>query len=127
MGGKSKTGCPWAQGQSHCVFSKTQKQPQCTYQANTVAGSSLIPHAALLEHPSGTIWTIMDLQGQKNAAYENRPGYLQPCLWCAWIVAFMSSYKMDFSSCGIMLGSGKSSHIPCGSHDPVRSGYFLGA
>ena len=66
---------PWVQGQSHCMFSKTQKQPQCTCQAKTVAGSSLTPHAALLVHPSGTIWTVMDLQGQKNAC-ESRPGYL---------------------------------------------------
>ena len=67
---------PWAQGQSHCVFSKTQKQPQCTCQAKTVAGSSLTPYADLLVCPSGTIWTVMDLQGQKNAACESRPGYL---------------------------------------------------
>ena len=70
---------PWAQGQNHCVFSKTQKQPQCTCQAKTVTGSSLTPHAALLVHPSGTIWTVMDLQGQKNATCESRPGYLKPC------------------------------------------------
>ena len=68
-----------AQEQSHCVFSKTQKQPQCTCQAKTVAGSSLIPHVDLLVHPSGTIWTVMD-------ACESRPGYLQPCHWCVWIV-----------------------------------------
>ena len=46
--------------QSHCVFSKAQKQPQCTYQAWTVAGSSLTPHAALLVLPSGTIQPIVD-------------------------------------------------------------------
>ena len=51
----------WEQEQSRCVFSKTQKQPQCTCQAKMVAGSSLTPHAALLVHPSGTIWTVMDL------------------------------------------------------------------
>ena len=62
---------PWAQGQSHCVFSETQKQPQWT------------SHAALLVHPSGTIWTVMNLQGQKNVACESRPGYLY---WYVWIV-----------------------------------------
>ena len=62
-----------------CVFSKTQKQPQlqCTCQAKTVAGSSLTPHAytyvASFVHPSGTIWTIMNLQGQKNVVCESRP------------------------------------------------------
>ena len=38
---------PWAQRNSHCVLSETQKQPQCTCQARTVAGSCLTPHAAL--------------------------------------------------------------------------------
>ena len=32
--------------------------------------------AALLVRPIGTIWTLMDLQGQKNAACESRIGYL---------------------------------------------------
>ena len=70
---------PWAQGQSHCVFSKTQEQPQCTCQAKTVAGSSLAPHAALLLHPSGTRYPTVDsheFTGSKNAACESRPGYL---------------------------------------------------
>ena len=48
----------------------------------------------------------MNLQGQDNAACESRPGYLQPCHWCAWIVLecdlIMLSYKLDFSSCIIM-------------------------
>ena len=69
-----------------CVFSKTQKQPQYTCQAKTIAGNSFTPHADLLVHPSVTIWTVMDLQGQKNAACESRPGYLQPCHRCVWIV-----------------------------------------
>ena len=34
-----------------------------------------LSHAALLVHPNGTIWTVMDLQGQKNATCEIRPGY----------------------------------------------------
>ena len=49
---------PWAQGQSHCVFSKMQKQPQCTCQAKTVAGSSLTPHA--LVRPSSTRYPTVD-------------------------------------------------------------------
>ena len=67
---KGRLNHPWAKGQSHFVFSKTQKQPQCTCQAQTVVGSSLTPHADLLVHPTGTIWTIMNLQYQKNAACE---------------------------------------------------------
>ena len=51
---------PPAQGKSRCVFNKAQKQPQCTCQDKTVAGSSLTPHAALLVHPSGTIHPVVD-------------------------------------------------------------------
>ena len=51
---------PWAQRKSHCVFSKAQKQPQCTCQAKTVIGSSLTPHAALLVQLSGTRYPIVD-------------------------------------------------------------------
>ena len=51
---------PPAQRKSHCVFNKAQKQPQCTCQDKTVAGSSLTPHAALLVHPSGTIHPVVD-------------------------------------------------------------------
>ena len=65
---------------SRCVFSKAQKQPQCTCQDKMVVGSGLTPHTALLVHPSGTIhpqWTVMNLHGQINAACESRPGHLQ--------------------------------------------------
>ena len=67
---------PSAQRQSHCVFSKAQKQPQCTCQARMVVGSNLILHAALLMHPSGTIYPAVDCHGKKNAACESKPGYL---------------------------------------------------
>ena len=70
---------PSAQRQNYCVF-KAQKQPQCTCQAKTVVGRSLTPHVALLVCSSGIIyslqWTVMNLQGQKNAACESRPGYI---------------------------------------------------
>ena len=80
---------PLAQGRSCCVFNKAQKQPQCTCQDKTVAGSSLTPHAALLVRPSGTIDPVVDrheLHGQINAACESRPGHPQPCHWSVWIV-----------------------------------------
>ena len=51
---------PPAQEKSHCVFNKAQKQPQCTCQDKTVAGSSLTPHTALLVRPSGTIHPVVD-------------------------------------------------------------------
>ena len=93
----------WAQRNSYCVLSKTQKQPQCTCQAKMVPGSCLTPHAALLLRPSGTIWTVMDLQGQKN---ESRIGYLYLALSLEGLDS--PSHKMDFNSCVIMPGFGKS-------------------
>ena len=51
---------PLAQRNSHCVFSKAEKQSQCTYQAKMVVGSSLTLHAALLVCPSGTIYPAVD-------------------------------------------------------------------
>ena len=42
------------------VFSKAQKQPQCTCQAWMVVGRSLTPHAALLVRPSGIIDPVVD-------------------------------------------------------------------
>ena len=85
MGGGGQAGGGWGVGSRRRVKPSmgkgteplyVQKQPQCACQAKTVPGSSLTPHAALLVHPSGTIWTVMDLQGQKNAACESRPDYL---------------------------------------------------
>ena len=71
------------------MLSNAQKQPQCTCQDKTVVGSSLTPHAALLVHPSGTIYLAVDrhdLHGQINPACESRPGHPQPCHWSVWIV-----------------------------------------
>ena len=59
-----------------CLHTETATVYVAICQAKTVAGSSSTPHVALLVHPSGTIWTVMDLQGQKNAACESRPDYL---------------------------------------------------
>ncbi len=67
---------PCTQRNSHCVFSKTQKQPQCTCQAQTVVGDILRPTVALLVCPSSTIRNVMDLYCQKNATCESRPGNL---------------------------------------------------
>ena len=57
---------PLAVRKSRCVFSKAQKQPQCTCQDKTIVGSSLTPHAALLGAPqwhhtprSGLSWIYM--------------------------------------------------------------------
>ena len=54
----------------------------------------------------------MNLHGQINAVCKSRPGHSQPCHWSVLdSTSFMFSYKMDFSSCDIMPGFGKSSHI----------------
>ena len=57
---KGELNYPLAQRKSCCVFSKAQKQPQCTCQEKTVVGSSLTPHAALLVNPSDTIHPAVD-------------------------------------------------------------------
>ena len=77
---------PLAQEKSHCVFSKIQKQPQCTCQDKTVIGSSLTPHSALLVHPSDTIHPIVDCHESTWSACESRPGHPQLCHWSVWIV-----------------------------------------
>ena len=51
---------PLAQRMSRCVYSRAQKQPQCTCQDKMVVGSSFTPHAALLVHLSGTIHPAVD-------------------------------------------------------------------
>ena len=106
MGAEDRLNHPLAQEQSHCVFSKTQKQPQCTCQAKTVAGSSLTPHAALLVHPSGHIWTVMNLHGQKMLPVKTDLVIFSPVIVClnsarVWLSS-QAMYKMDFSSCGII-------------------------
>ena len=61
VGGKLKAGYTFhGHIERYCVFSKTQKQPQCTCQAETVAGNSLTPHAILLVCPSGTRYSTLD-------------------------------------------------------------------
>ena len=50
------------------------------FPVKTIAGNSLTPHATLLVRRSGTIWTVINLQGQKNDACESRPGCLSLAL-----------------------------------------------
>ena len=76
---------PLAQRKSHCVFSKAQKQPQCTCQDKMVVGSSLSPHAALLVHPSGTTHPVVDHHGF-TYAWSDKCCLSQPCQWSVWIV-----------------------------------------
>ena len=62
VGGKPKAGYTIhnLQRQSHCALNEAQKKPQCTCQVKTVVGSSLIPRAALIMLPSGTVYPVVD-------------------------------------------------------------------
>ena len=51
---------PLGHRQQCCVFNKAQKQPQLTWWAETVIGSSLTPHATLLVPLSGPIDPVVD-------------------------------------------------------------------
>ena len=70
---------PWAQEQSHCVFSKTQKQPQCNssgqdshwQQLDTTCSLICTPQWHQIPHSDDHEFT-----GSENAACESKPGYL---------------------------------------------------
>ena len=51
-------------------------QPQSTCLAKTIVGSSMTPHAAFLVLSSGTVYPVVNLQDEQNAACKSRPGYL---------------------------------------------------
>ena len=85
--------------------------------AKEIVESSLTPSVALLEHPSGIIhsqWTTTDLQGHKMK---------QILLYGSLSVVFLDSTRVwlscnclrskkpNFSSCAIISGFHKSSHI----------------
>ena len=68
---------------SHCVFTQSQKQPQCT---EMVVVRSLSPLVALLVPPSGMhVCPKLDrhkFTGLQNDASESKPVYLLLCQWC---------------------------------------------
>ena len=47
-------------GKYSCERVKVHKQPQFTFQAETVADSSLTPNVALLVHPKGSLYSTVD-------------------------------------------------------------------
>ena len=107
--------------QPYCVFSKWHKQSQCIGQAETVFGYSLAPHTSLLMPFSGSTGPVVHLNGLtglKKVICGSRLGYLYQYAWCAWTatvqeriyVAFMLSYKLDFSCCANKDGFCKSSY-----------------
>ena len=59
-GVKDKFFHTFEQKSSRCVFMEVHKHPRFTFQADTVAGSSLMPRVALLVRPSGTERSIVD-------------------------------------------------------------------
>ena len=54
---------PQGDKQQSCVFSRTQKLPQSTWQAQTVVSSSLTPQTALLLPITGSIDRVVDRRG----------------------------------------------------------------
>ena len=83
---------PPAQKKCRRVLNKAKKQQQCSYmsgqdgrweQPDTTC--SLIS-APQWHHAYTPQCTVMNLQGQINAACESRPGHPQPCHWSVWIV-----------------------------------------
>ena len=65
-GGKPKAGNtnrPQGDKQQCCVFSRAQKLPQSTWQAQTVVSSSLTPQTALLVPITGPIDPVVDRRG----------------------------------------------------------------
>ena len=61
---------------SHYVVIEAHKQPQITCQAETVAYRSLTPSVALLVHPRGTVYSIVnchEFTTSQHDASESRP------------------------------------------------------
>ena len=54
---------PQGDKQQCCVFSRAQKLPQSTWQAQTVVSSSLTPQTALLVPITGPIDPVVDRRG----------------------------------------------------------------
>ena len=61
---------PQGDKQQCCVFSRAQKLPQSTWQAQTVVSSSLTPQAALLVPISGPIDPLVDHCGFTGSAKD---------------------------------------------------------
>ena len=100
-----------AQRKSHCVF------------INIKHRNSHSVHATLLVLPNGTKWTVMNLQGQENAACESRPGYLFPCHWCVLIVLECGFHvkQLVLSSSIILANSCSQTLLQAISHDRIHA------
>ena len=73
VGGKPKAGNTIhkeTNSSAACVFSRAQKLPQSTWQAQTVVSSSLTPQAALLVPISGPIDPVVDRRGFTGSAKD---------------------------------------------------------
>ena len=62
---------PQGDKQQCCVFSRAQKLPQSTWQAQTFVSSSLTPQAALLVPTSGPIDPLVDRHGFTGSAKDH--------------------------------------------------------
>ena len=117
---------PQGDKQQCCVFSRAQKLPQSTWQAQMVVSSSLTPQAALLVHAhqwphrpsSGPYWFYRVCK--RPPVKADLANYsLVVGMSGQWVnVATMLNYKLDFYCCDNSVGFCKSSqsHILVGMY-----------
>ena len=105
---------PQGDKQQCCVFSRAQKLPQSTWQAQTVVSSSLTPQAALLVPISGPIDPVVVYRvGKRPSVKADLAIYsLVVGMSGLWVnVATMLNNKLDFYCCDNSVSFCKSSHI----------------
>ena len=109
---------PQGDKQQCCVFSRAQKLPQSTWQAQTVVSSSLTPQTALLVPITGPIDPVVDRRGFYRVG-KRPPVKADLAIYSLvvgmsglWVnVATMLNNKLDFYCCDNSVGFCKSSHI----------------
>ena len=110
---------PQGDKQQCCVFSRAQKLPQSTWQAQTVVSSSLTPQTALLVPITGPIDPVVDRRGHVYRVGKRPPVKADLAIYSLvagmsglWVnVATMLNNKLDFYCCDNSVGFCKSSHI----------------
>ena len=111
---------PQGDKQQCCVFSRAQKLPQSTWQAQTVVSSSLTPQTALLVPItglcSGPSW-FYRVEKRPPVKADLAIYSLVVGMSGLWVnVATMLNNKLDFYCCDNSVGFCKSSHNYCSSY-----------
>ena len=105
---------PQGDKQQCCVFSRAQKLPQSTWQAQTVVSSSLTPQTALLVPITGPIDPVVDRRGFTGSEKDRDLAIYSLVVGMSglWVnVATMLNNKLDFYCCDNSVGFCKTSHI----------------